>query len=148
GLIMLIEIKNLKKLFGKTTVLKDISMTINEGEVVSIIGSSGSGKSTLLRCINLLEHYQAGDILFEDHNILKYPGGLNAYRTHVGMIFQSFNLFNNLSVLDNCVIGQVKVLKKSKAEAIETSSMPRYQPFPVVRNNVSRSQEPYVWNLK
>ncbi|TXT16524.1 MAG: amino acid ABC transporter ATP-binding protein [Erysipelotrichaceae bacterium] len=116
---MLIEIKNLKKLFGKTTVLKDISMTINEGEVVSIIGSSGSGKSTLLRCINLLEHYQAGDILFEDHNILKYPGGLNAYRTHVGMIFQSFNLFNNLSVLDNCVIGQVKVLKKSKAEAIE-----------------------------
>ncbi len=119
---MLIEIKNLKKLFGKTTVLKDISMTINEGEVVSIIGSSGSGKSTLLRCINLLEHYQAGDILFEGHNILKYPGGLNTYRTHVGMIFQSFNLFNNLSVLDNCVIGQVKVLKKSKTEAIELAT--------------------------
>lgn len=114
---MLIQINNLKKLFDKTTVLKDISLSVNEGEVVSIIGSSGSGKSTLLRCINLLEHYQGGDILFEGHNILAYPGGLNRYRTHVGMIFQSFNLFNNLSVLDNCVIGQVKVLKKSKAEA-------------------------------
>ncbi len=114
---MLIQINNLKKLFDKTTVLKDISMNVNEGEVVSIIGSSGSGKSTLLRCINLLEHYQGGEILFEGHNILSYPGGLNRYRTHVGMIFQSFNLFNNLSVLDNCVIGQVKVLKKSKAEA-------------------------------
>jgi len=114
---MLIQINKLKKLFDKTTVLKDISMTVNEGEVVSIIGSSGSGKSTLLRCINLLEHYQGGDIEFEGHNILTYPGGLNRYRTHVGMIFQSFNLFNNLSVLDNCVIGQVKVLKKSKAEA-------------------------------
>jgi putative lysine transport system ATP-binding protein len=114
---MLIEIKNLKKSFDKATVLKDISMTVSEGEVVSIIGSSGSGKSTLLLCINLLEHYQGGDILFEGHNILKYPEGLNQYRTHVGMIFQSFNLFNNLSVLDNCVIGQVKVLKKTKAEA-------------------------------
>jgi len=114
---MLIEIKNLKKSFDQAIVLKDISMTVSEGEVVSIIGSSGSGKSTLLRCINLLEHYQGGEILFEGHNIIKYPEGLNKYRTHVGMIFQSFNLFNNLSVLDNCVIGQVKVLKKSKAEA-------------------------------
>lgn len=114
---MLIEIKNLKKVFDKTTVLKDFSMSVSEGEVVSIIGSSGSGKSTLLRCINLLEHYQGGEILFESHNILKYPEGLNRYRTHVGMIFQSFNLFNNLSALDNCIIGQVKVLKKSKADA-------------------------------
>jgi ABC-type polar amino acid transport system ATPase subunit len=78
---MLIEIKNLKKSFDKATVLKDISMTVSEGEVVSIIGSSGSGKSTLLRCINLLEHYQGGDILFEGHNILKYPDGLNQYPT-------------------------------------------------------------------
>lgn len=114
---MLIEIRNLKKIFDKTTVLKDISLSVKEGEVVSIIGSSGSGKSTLLRCINLLEHYQGGDILFEGHNILKYPKGLNHYRTHVGMIFQSFNLFNNLSVLQNCTIGQIKVLKKSKEEA-------------------------------
>jgi len=114
---MLIEVKNLKKIFDKTTVLKDISLTVNEGEVVSIIGSSGSGKSTLLRCINLLEHYQGGSIQFEGHDIQKYPEGLNRYRTHVGMIFQSFNLFNNLSVLDNCTIGQIKVLKKTKAEA-------------------------------
>lgn len=113
----MIEIQNLKKSFGHNEVLKDISLTVNRGEVISIIGSSGSGKSTLLRCINLLESYQGGTIDFEGTDILKFPQGINHYRAQVGMIFQSFNLFNHLSVLQNCVIGQVKVLKRSKADA-------------------------------
>jgi putative lysine transport system ATP-binding protein len=113
----MITIAHLKKQFGKNEVLKDISLTVNRGEVISIIGSSGSGKSTLLRCINLLETYHGGSISFEDTDILSFPKGINHYRTQVGMIFQSFNLFNHLSVLQNCVIGQVKVLKRTKADA-------------------------------
>jgi putative lysine transport system ATP-binding protein len=113
----MIIIEHLKKNFGYNEVLKDINLTVNRGEVISIIGSSGSGKSTLLRCINLLETYQGGSITFEATDILKFPQGINHYRTQVGMIFQSFNLFNHLSVLQNCVIGQVKVLKRSKADA-------------------------------
>jgi putative lysine transport system ATP-binding protein len=113
----MIIIEHLKKNFGYNEVLKDINLTVNRGEVISIIGSSGSGKSTLLRCINLLETYQGGSITFEATDILKFPQGVNHYRTQVGMIFQSFNLFNHLSVLQNCVIGQVKVLKRSKADA-------------------------------
>jgi putative lysine transport system ATP-binding protein len=113
----MITIQHLKKNFGNNEVLKDINLTVNRGEVISIIGSSGSGKSTLLRCINLLETYQGGTIAFEETDILRFPKGINHYRTQVGMIFQSFNLFNHLSVLQNCVIGQTKVLKRSKAEA-------------------------------
>jgi putative lysine transport system ATP-binding protein len=113
----MITIEHLKKNFGHNEVLKDINLTVNRGEVISIIGSSGSGKSTLLRCINLLETYQGGSITFESTDILKFPQGINHYRAQVGMIFQSFNLFNHLSVLQNCVIGQVKVLKRSKADA-------------------------------
>jgi putative lysine transport system ATP-binding protein len=98
-------------------VLKDIDFQVMQADVTSIIGSSGSGKSTLLRCINLLEDPSSGSILFHGKNILDGGVDEDAYRTKVGMVFQSFNLFSNLSVLDNCVIGQVKVLRKNKASA-------------------------------
>lgn len=114
---MIIQIDHLVKRFGQNEVLKDVSLGVNKGEVISIIGSSGSGKSTLLRCINLLESYQSGSILFEGNNILSSIKGINNYRAQVGMIFQSFNLFSHLTVLENCVIGQMKVLKKSRAES-------------------------------
>ena len=114
---MILSIEHLVKRFNKHEVLKDVSLSVNTGEVISIIGSSGSGKSTLLRCINLLETYEGGTIRFHGNDILASIKGLNAYRARVGMIFQSFNLFSNLTVLDNCVIGQTKVLKKSKADA-------------------------------
>lgn len=121
---MIIQIDHLVKRFGQNEVLKDVSLGVNKGEVISIIGSSGSGKSTLLRCINLLESYQSGSILFEGNNILSSIKEINNYRAQVGMIFQSFNLFSHLTVLENCVIGQMKVLKNSRAAseklAIET----------------------------
>lgn len=112
------EIENLEKSFGDNEVLKDINFKVKKGEVVSIIGSSGSGKSTLLRCINLLEEPNGGKIKYHGENILD-DISINNYRTKVGMVFQSFNLFNNMSVLENCVIGQVKVLKKSRQEAVK-----------------------------
>lgn len=114
---MIIEIEHLVKRFGQNEVLKDVNLSVNKGEVISIIGSSGSGKSTLLRCINLLESYQSGTIQFEGNNILSSIKGINSYRAQVGMIFQSFNLFSHLTVLENCVIGQMKVLKKSKVDS-------------------------------
>lgn len=112
-----IEVRHLEKHFGDLKVLKDIDFEIDKGQVVTIIGSSGSGKSTLLRCINLLEVPDAGEILFKGQNVL--TGGLNPtqYRSKVGMVFQTFNLFNNKTVLDNCVIGQTKVLKIPKDQA-------------------------------
>ena len=116
-----IEIKNIRKDFGKRTVLKDINFDVYEKEVVSIIGSSGSGKSTLLRCINLLERPTEGEILFHGKDIVSGSMPLVKLREKVGMVFQQFNLFNNLSVLDNCVIGQMKVLKKSREEAEKTA---------------------------
>ena len=97
--------------------LKDINFTVKAGDVTSIIGASGSGKSTLLRCINLLEIPTSGEILFHGENILTQKGGAPAYRTRVGMVFQSFNLFNNMTVLENCMVGQTKVLKKHEKEA-------------------------------
>ena len=112
-----IEIKNIRKDFGNRTVLKDINFNVHEGEVVSIIGSSGSGKSTLLRCINLLETPTSGQILIHGKDVLNGDVPLVELREKVGMVFQQFNLFNNLSVLDNCVIGQMKVLKKTREEA-------------------------------
>ena len=115
----IIEIEHLSKRFDKLEVLKDISLTIREGEVVSLIGASGSGKSTLLRCVNLLEVYDQGTIRFEGQDIRENIKGINAYRTHVGMIFQSFNLFNHMSVLENCTIGQIQVLKRPKDEAVK-----------------------------
>lgn len=113
-----IQIKNLKKSFGSREVLKDINFDVHKGEVVCIIGSSGSGKSTLLRCINLLETPTAGSILYHGENILS-TGKTHKYCAKVGMVFQQFNLFNNLNVLENCVVGQLKVLKRSRAEAEE-----------------------------
>ena len=113
----ILEIKHLSKAFGKNQVLKDIDFTVEKGDVISIIGASGSGKSTLLRCINLLETPTSGQILYHGKDVA--GKGVNAprYRSHVGMVFQSFNLFNNMTVLENCIVGQVKVLKKSREEA-------------------------------
>ena len=113
----ILEIRHLSKSFGQHQVLKDIDFTVNPGDVTSIIGASGSGKSTLLRCINLLETPSSGEILYHGKNVA--GRGINApeYRSHVGMVFQSFNLFNNMTVLENCMVGQIKVLKRSKEEA-------------------------------
>ena len=112
-----ISIQNLSKTFGTNEVLKDISFEVKRGEVVTIIGSSGSGKSTLLRCVNLLEKPTSGEIYSDGQNILEHDKSIYEYRTHVGMVFQQFNLFNNLNVLENCIVGPMKVLKKSKEEA-------------------------------
>ena len=114
---MILQVNHLSKSFGKHEVLKDINFTVKAGDVTSIIGASGSGKSTLLRCINLLEIPTSGEILFHGENILTQKGGAPAYRTRVGMVFQSFNLFNNMTVLENCMVGQTKVLKKNEKEA-------------------------------
>ena len=113
----IIEVSHLRKAFGSHVVLKDVDFTANRGEVTCIIGSSGSGKSTLLRCINLLETPDAGEIRFHGENILS--GGINMaqYHARVGMVFQQFNLFNNMTVLKNCMVGQMKVLGRSAAEA-------------------------------
>ncbi len=113
------EINHLQKQFGDHQVLHDVSLSVDKGEVVSIIGSSGSGKSTLLRCINLLETPTAGEIKYKGQNIQTEIPSLYRYRAEVGMVFQQFNLYNNLNVLDNCVIGQKLVMKRSKAEAEE-----------------------------
>lgn len=117
----ILEINHLGKSFGKNLVLKDIDFSVDMGDVICIIGSSGSGKSTLLRCINLLETPTSGDILFNGKSILSKGFKPSEYRSKVGMVFQSFNLFNNMTVLDNCIVGAVKVLKKSKSEAKETA---------------------------
>lgn len=117
----IIEINHLQKSFGKNPVLKDINFSVCKGEVVCIIGSSGSGKSTLLRCINLLETPTNGEILYHGQNILEHKMTTAVYRAKMGMVFQQFNLFNNLNVLENCVVGQVKVLKRSKATARKTA---------------------------
>ena len=113
----ILEIRHLSKTFGTNAVLKDINFTVDKGDVTSIIGASGSGKSTLLRCINLLETLTTGEILFHGQDVSKGRINSSAYRAKVGMVFQSFNLFNNLTVLDNCLIGQQKVLKVRKDEA-------------------------------
>ena len=118
---MILEVKHLSKSFGKNEVLKDIDFTVSRGDVVSIIGASGSGKSTLLRCINLLETPTSGEILYHGENVADRKVKAHEYRSHVGMVFQSFNLFNNLTVLENCIVGQVKVLKKSRKEAKEAA---------------------------
>ncbi len=113
----IIKVEHLAKTFGTNEVLKDIDFTVHGGDVISIIGASGSGKSTLLRCINMLEEATSGRILFHGQDVLSGGVDEDTYRTKVGMVFQSFNLFNNLSVIDNCMIGQVKVLKRDKEEA-------------------------------
>ena len=113
----ILEIRHLGKSFGTHEVLRDIDFTVKKGDVISIIGASGSGKSTLLRCVNLLETHSSEQIVYHGTDVA--GRGVNApeYRSHVGMVFQSFNLFNNMSVLKNCMVGQMKVLKRSKEEA-------------------------------
>ena len=118
---MILDIKHLSKSFGNHEVLRDIDFTVYKGDVISVIGASGSGKSTLLRCINLLETPTSGEIFYHEKNVLEPGVKAPEYRSHVGMVFQSFNLFNNMTVLDNCMVGQTKVLKKSKEEAKATA---------------------------
>ena len=113
----ILEIRHLSKAFGSHAVLKDIDFTVNKGDVTTIIGASGSGKSTLLRCINLLETLTTGEILFHGKDISSGKVNSSSYRAKVGMVFQSFNLFSNMSVLANCMIGQQKVLKIPASEA-------------------------------
>ena len=113
----ILQINHLSKSFGTNAVLRDIDFTVDKGDVTTIIGASGSGKSTLLRCINLLETLTAGEILFHGEDITRSGFNSADYRAKVGMVFQNFNLFNNLTVLENCMIGQRKVLKTKKEEA-------------------------------
>lgn len=112
-----IELVHLQKQFGENTVLRDINLSVSKGEVLSIIGASGSGKSTMLRCINLLETPTSGQILYHGKDITGHDINLSQYRAKVGMVFQSFNLFNNMTALNNCITGQVSVLKRSREEA-------------------------------
>ncbi|HEL1585743.1 TPA: amino acid ABC transporter ATP-binding protein [Streptococcus suis] len=114
---IILEIKNLKKSYGQNQVLKDISVSVEKGEVISIIGSSGSGKSTFLRSINLLETPTEGQILYHGQDVLAKGYDLTTYREKLGMVFQSFNLFNNLNVLENAIVAQTTVLKRDRAEA-------------------------------
>lgn len=113
----ILEIRHLGKSFGSHEVLRDIDFNVKKGDVISIIGASGSGKSTLLRCINLLETPSSGEILYHGRDVAGRGVNAPGYRSHVGMVFQSFNLFNNMTVLQNCMVGQMKVLKRGKEEA-------------------------------
>lgn len=115
----IIEVKGLTKSFGKHEVLKGVDFDVHPGDVTSILGASGSGKSTLLRCINMLETASGGEILFHGEDIRDRSVNPNKYRSKVGMVFQSFNLFNNMTILKNCMVGQQKVLGRSKEEAEE-----------------------------
>lgn len=115
----ILKINNLKKIYGNRTVLEDINLDVEEKEVISIIGSSGSGKSTLLRCINLLEIPTQGEIKFHDENVLTGNIKKEKYCQKVGMVFQNFNLFNNLTVLENCILGPTKILGIEKEQAKE-----------------------------
>ena len=116
-----IELVHLQKQFGENTVLRDINLSVSKGEVLSIIGASGSGKSTMLRCINLLETPSSGQILYHGKDITSHDMNLSQYRAKVGMVFQSFNLFNNMTALNNCITGQVSVLRRSREEAEATA---------------------------
>ena len=113
----ILEVQHLSKSFGSHEVLRDIDFTVRPGDVTSIIGASGSGKSTLLRCINLLETPSRGAVRFHGEDVAGRRVNTSAYRAKVGMVFQSFNLFNNMNVLENCMAGPVKVLRQSREEA-------------------------------
>lgn len=115
----IIEIKELSKSFGKHEVLRKIDIDIEKGEVICILGSSGSGKSTLLRCINKLEHQSSGKVLFHGKEVRDSQKDINLFRSKVGMCFQSFNLFNNYTVLENCMLCTRKVLHLSKEESFQ-----------------------------
>ena len=118
----ILEVRHLSKSFGANVVLRDIDFTVSPGDVTTVIGPSGSGKSTLLRCINLLETPTAGEVLFHGQNVAARGVDPTAYRSKVGMVFQSFNLFNNMTVLENCTVGQKKVLKRD-GEAARQNAM-------------------------
>lgn len=113
----IIEVRHLSKAFGTNVVLKDINFGVEKGSVTTVIGASGSGKSTMLRCINLLEKATGGEIIYDGENILEKGVNPAEYRAKVGMVFQSFNLFDNMTVLENCMIGMTKVLRIGKDEA-------------------------------
>ncbi|MDP4117935.1 MAG: amino acid ABC transporter ATP-binding protein [Bacillota bacterium] len=115
----IIEIRHLSKSFGDHEVLKDIDFNVSKGEVVCIIGSSGSGKSTLLRCINMLETPTSGEVYYNGQDILQKHISMTNYLSKVGMVFQQFNLFNNMTVLENCIVSQSAVLKRKKSQATE-----------------------------
>ena len=117
----ILSVNHLSKSFGANVVLRDIDFSVQKGDVTSIIGASGSGKSTLLRCINLLETPTTGQILFHGEDITRRGYHVPAYRAKVGMVFQSFNLFNNLTVLDNCVVGLRKVMRQDRMTAEQTA---------------------------
>ncbi len=118
---LLLSVQDLKKQFGEREILKGISVDVKKGDVVCIIGPSGSGKSTLIRCVNFLEQPTGGVIAYRGQNVLESFKNLALYRTKVGMVFQQFNLFNNMTVLENCMVGQVKVLGKDKDTAHSTA---------------------------
>ncbi len=117
----ILRVEHLSKSFGKREILRDIDFSVHPGDVTSIIGASGSGKSTLLRCINLLELPTSGRILYHNEDMTSGRRNVAAYRAKVGMVFQSFNLFANMTVLENCTVGQIRVLKKKKEAARETA---------------------------
>ena len=114
---LIVSVCDLQKSFGDREILKGISFEIHRGDVTCIIGPSGSGKSTMIRCVNFLEHPTGGHIEYRGKDVMQAFKKLPLYRTKVGMVFQSFNLFNNMTVLENCMVGQVKVLGKNKDEA-------------------------------
>ena len=118
---ILLDIRHLSKSFGAHQVLRDIDFTVSKGDVISIIGASGSGKSTLLRCLNLLETPNSGEIYYREQDVLNGYIKPHSYRAKVGMVFQAFNLFNNMTVLENCIVGQLQVLKRTKQEALQVA---------------------------
>ena len=118
---LIVSVCDLQKSFGDREILKGISFEIHRGDVTCIIGPSGSGKSTMIRCVNFLEHPTGGHIEYKGQDVMQAFKSLPQYRTKVGMVFQSFNLFNNMTVLENCTVGQVKVLGKPKDEAKATA---------------------------
>ena len=118
---LIVSVCDLQKAFGEREILKGISFDIHRGDVICIIGPSGSGKSTLIRCVNFLEHPTGGHIEYRGKDVMQAFKKLPLYRTKVGMVFQSFNLFHNMTVLENCMVGQVKVLGKNKDEAKATA---------------------------
>ena len=117
----ILKVCHLSKTFGEHEVLRDIDFSTNYGDVICIIGASGSGKSTLLRCINMLETPTTGEIFHNSDNIMDKLNKVTSYRAKVGMVFQQFNLFNNMTVLENCMIGVTKVLKKDNGYAREVA---------------------------
>mgnify|MGYP000122785913 FL=1 len=150
-----IEVRHLSKSFGTHVVLRDVDFTVNAGDVTCIIGASGSGKSTLLRCINLLETPTNGKVLFHGSDITAKGSDPCAYRAKVGMVFQSFNLFNNMTVLDNCTAGLRYVLHQDKETSKKTAlenlekvgmaptSTPSRASFPAARSSALRLPAPW-----